>query len=105
MASAFGIKTDYSAKELRRLAAASKNANQSRRLLCLAGVRDGTNRTEAARIGGMAGQQQDCQTLWDRVQRFNQSGRTIPQDEAIGLPLTTIRAVLAISAATLIIFG
>jgi hypothetical protein len=38
---------------LRQLAAASKDANQSRWLL-LAAVRDGMNLTEAARIGGMA---------------------------------------------------
>jgi hypothetical protein len=38
----------------RRLAAASKDANQGRRLLSLVAVRDRMNRTEAARIGGMA---------------------------------------------------
>ena len=60
MASAVGLRADYSATELRRLAAATKNASQSRRLLSLAGVLDGMNRTEAARIGGM-----DRQTLRD----------------------------------------
>ena len=58
MATAVALRTDFSAADLRRLAAASKNANQSRRLLSLAAVRDGMNRTEAARIGGM-----DRQTL------------------------------------------
>ncbi|MBK5961869.1 hypothetical protein CCR97_27205 [Rhodoplanes elegans] len=53
------------------VAAASKNANQSRRLLSLAAVRDGMNRTEAARIGG-----KDRQTLRDWVHRFNTKGRT-----------------------------
>ena len=54
---------------MRRLAATTKNANQSRRLLSLAAVLDGMNRTEAARIGGM-----DRQTLRDWVHRFNADG-------------------------------
>src|SRR4051794_41360062 len=53
MASAVDLRADYSATELRRLAATTKNANQSRRLLSLAAVVDGMNRTEAARIGGL----------------------------------------------------
>lgn len=69
MATAVSLRTDITAAELRRLAAASKNANQSRRLLSLAAVRDGMNRTEAARIGGM-----DRQTLRDWVHRFNALG-------------------------------
>jgi transposase len=63
------LRTDFSASELRRLAAATKNANQSRRLLSLAAVVDGMSRTEAARIGGM-----DRQTLRDWVHRFNERG-------------------------------
>src|SRR5688500_19608989 len=69
MASAVSLRADYSAAELRRLAAASRNANQSRRLLSLAAVVDGMSRTEAARIGGM-----DRQTLRDWVHRFNAHG-------------------------------
>lgn len=69
MALAVSLRGDYSAAELRRLAAATKNANQSRRLLSLAAVLDGMNRTEAARIGGM-----DRQTLRDWVHRFNERG-------------------------------
>ena len=63
------IRTDYSATELRRLAASSKDANRSRRLLSLAAVLDGMNREDAARIGGM-----DRQTLRDWVHRFNAEG-------------------------------
>jgi transposase len=63
------MRTDFSAGELRRLAAATKNANQSRRLLSLAAVLDGMSRTEAARVGGM-----DRQTLRDWVHRFNERG-------------------------------
>ncbi len=69
MAEAVKLRTDYSAAELRRLAASSRHANQSRRLLSLAAVVDGMNRTQAARIGGM-----DRQTLRDWVHRFNQHG-------------------------------
>jgi transposase len=69
MASAVSLREDYSVSELRRFAAATKNANQSRRLLSLAAVVDGMNRTEAARIGGM-----DRQTLRDWVHRFNAHG-------------------------------
>ncbi len=69
MGSAVSLRGDYSAAELRRLAAATRNANQSRRLLSLAAALDGMNRTEAARIGGM-----DRQTLRDWVHRFNDHG-------------------------------
>jgi len=69
MAQAVELRTDYTAAELRRLAASSRHANQSRRLLSLAAVVDGMNRTQAARIGGM-----DRQTLRDWVHRFNQHG-------------------------------
>ena len=69
MPAAITVRTDLSAHELRRLAALSKNANQSRRLLSLAAVLDGMNRADAARIGGM-----DRQTLRDWVHRFNEHG-------------------------------
>ena len=69
MPAAVRMRSDFSAGELRRLAAATKNANQSRRLLSLAAILDGMSRTEAARIGGM-----DRQTLRDWVHRFNERG-------------------------------
>ncbi len=62
MATPVAVRTDYSADELRKLARWSKNTAQSRRLLSLAALMDGMNRTEAARIGGM-----DRQTLRDWV--------------------------------------
>ena len=58
-----------SAAEFRSVAARSKDANQARRLLALAAVRDGLDRGEAARIGGM-----DRQTLRDWVHAFNARG-------------------------------
>lgn len=69
MGSAVRMRTDYSSGELRLLAKRCKVSNQSRRLLSLAGVLDGMNRGEAARIGGM-----DRQTLRDWVHRFNAQG-------------------------------
>ena len=69
MVSAVSLRTDFSAAALRRLAAASGHANQSRRPLSLAAVLDAMNRTDAARIGGM-----DRQTLRDWVHRFNAHG-------------------------------
>jgi transposase len=69
MPAAVSVRGDFSASELRRVAAVVKNANQSRRLLSLAAVLDGMNRAQAARIGGM-----DRQTLRDWVHRFNAHG-------------------------------
>ena len=69
MPSAVRLREDYSAEALRGLARRSKDVNQSRRLLSLAGVRDGMDRGAAAKIGGM-----DRQTLRDWVHRFNASG-------------------------------
>src|ERR1700730_11678495 len=69
MPSAVPLRMDVSASELRRQAKRSKDNNQSRRLLSLAAVLDGMNRTDAARIGGM-----DRQTLRDWVHRFNEAG-------------------------------
>jgi Winged helix-turn helix len=63
------LREDFSAEELGALAKRSKDVHQSRRLLSLAAVRDGMERGEAAKIGGM-----DRQTLRDWVHRFNASG-------------------------------
>ena len=73
--SAIKLREDYSAAKLRRLAKRSKNANRSRRLLSLAAVRDGKDRGEAARIGGM-----DRQALGDWVHRVS-AVRRDNQDE------------------------
>jgi transposase len=69
MPSAVPLRTDFSASELRRQAKRSKDNNQSRRLLSLAPVLDGMNRTDAARIGGM-----DRQTLRDWVHEAGPDG-------------------------------
>jgi len=69
MPSALSLRTDYNSDTLRDIARCSKNSNQSRRLLSLAAVYDGMNRTDAARIGGM-----DRQSLRRWVLRFNADG-------------------------------
>ena len=69
MSGAVNLREDFSAEELRALAKRSRDANQSRRLLSLAAIRDGKDRGEAAKIGAM-----DRQTLRDWVHRFNVSG-------------------------------
>ena len=69
MSAAIGLRQDFAADELRRLAAKVSDADQARRLLALAAVYHGLDREEAARIGGM-----DRQTLRDWVIRFNEQG-------------------------------
>jgi transposase len=87
MASAVGLREDYSAEALRRLAKRSKDANQSRRLLSLAAVRDGMDRGSAAKIGGM-----DRQTLRDWVHRFNVHGPEGLLDNWMGGPKPRLSA-------------
>lgn len=69
MSAAVGLRGDFTPADLRRLAGKAKDADQVRRLLALAAVYDGMDRTAAARIGGM-----DRQTLRDWVHRFNENG-------------------------------
>lgn len=69
MGSAVGLRGDYDGTVLRRLARASKSANQARRLLALAEIYDGASRTAAARIGGVG-----LQIVRDWVERFNDRG-------------------------------
>ena len=53
MGAATGLRADFDGTTLRRLAGKTKNANQSRRLLALAEIYDGSSRGNAARIGGV----------------------------------------------------
>lgn len=69
MPKAVPLRSDYSAHELRRLARESDDANQTRRLLALAGVADGLRRDEAAQIADV-----DARTLRDWVVAFNEKG-------------------------------
>ena len=69
MASAIALRKEFNGPGLRRLAKASKDAAQSRRLLALAEIYDGGTRSDAARIGSVG-----LQTVRDWVLRFNVRG-------------------------------
>jgi transposase len=69
MGIAISLRTDYSAGDLRRLAKASKDADQSRRLLALAEIYAGGSRTRAAKLGAV-----ELQSVRDWVLRFNAGG-------------------------------
>ena len=69
MAGAVQVRKDYSSDDLRRLARASDDADQTRRLLALAVILDGGSRGDAARTGGVG-----LQVTRDWVLRFNAGG-------------------------------
>lgn len=69
MPKAVPLRDDYSADDLRELARRTHDAKQARRLLALAGVREGLSRNEAARLGAM-----DAQALRRWVIAFNAEG-------------------------------
>ena len=69
MAAPIGLRGDYDAKALRRLAKGSADANQTRRLLALAAIYAGSTRGEAAAMGGVG-----LQIVRDWVLRFNAEG-------------------------------
>jgi transposase len=69
MAVPIALREDFNALGLRRLARATKDAAQARRLLALAEIYDGGSRTDAARIGGVT-----LQIIRDWVLRFNSRG-------------------------------
>ncbi len=52
MRKAIPLRADYTGDELRKLARASDDANQTRRLLALASIYDGGLRSDAAKLGG-----------------------------------------------------
>ena len=66
---AIGLRSDWDAVRVRAAAREAENADQVRRLLAIAAVYEGKNRSEAARVGAM-----DRQTLRDWVHRFNAAG-------------------------------
>lgn len=69
MASAVGLRGDFTAADIRALARASRDGNQVRRLLALAVIYEGGTRSEAALVGGVG-----LQTVRDWVLRFNRAG-------------------------------
>lgn len=69
MAAAIGVRGDYSATDLHRLARHCTDGEQVRRLLALASILDAGSRSEAAKIGGVT-----LQIVRDWVIRFNAEG-------------------------------
>jgi transposase len=69
MAAAIELRADFGAEDLRRLAKASREARQTRRLLALAVIYEGGSRTQAARVGDVT-----LQIVRDWVLRFNAEG-------------------------------
>lgn len=63
------LRSDFNAAQLRRVARASADCGQVRRLLALAAIYDGAKRTEAAEIGGVT-----LQIVRDWVVKFNADG-------------------------------
>ena len=63
------LRADFNAGLVRAAAKRSKDGPQARRLLALAAIYDGANRTEAAEIGGVT-----LQIIRDWVMRFNVLG-------------------------------
>ena len=66
---AIALRTDFDATAVRSAARLSKDGAQTRRLLALAAIYEGSSRTEAARIGGVT-----LQIVRDWVMKFNASG-------------------------------
>ena len=69
MSAALRLREDYDARHLRALAKASRDANQTRRLLALAAIYEGASRSAAAALGGV-----ERQTVRDWVVAFNGQG-------------------------------
>ena len=69
MSTAIPLRDDFDGPALRALATASKDANQTRRLLCLALIYEGGRRGEAAGLGDVG-----LQIIRDWVLRFNAEG-------------------------------
>ncbi len=69
MVAAIPLRDDFDGPSLRALAKASKDANQTRRLLSLAVIYEGGSRSEAAALGGVG-----LQIIRDWVLRFNAEG-------------------------------
>ncbi len=69
MAAAIGIRTDYSATDLRGYARGCGDPDQVRRLLAIAHILDGARRGDAAKLAGVT-----LQIVRDWVVRFNADG-------------------------------
>ena len=69
MAAPVPLRSDYDRARLQGLARQSRDPDQTRRLLALASIYNGSSRSDAAAVGGVG-----LQTVRDWVLRFNQDG-------------------------------
>jgi transposase len=69
MATAVGVRSDYTSAELRWISRRFDDADQVRRLMALAVILDGGSRSEAAKVAGVT-----LQIVRDWVLRFNEAG-------------------------------
>src|SRR5258708_11312847 len=93
---ALPIRTDISARELRRRAKHEKNPRVARRLLAIANALDGMSRALSARLAGM-----DRQALRDWVIRYNADGLDGLKDRwGEGRPMAVSEGDLAAVKAT-----
>jgi transposase len=69
MGRALALREDFTGSDLRGLARASRDADQTRRLLALSVIYDGGSRGDAAKTGGVG-----RQIIRDWVERFNAEG-------------------------------
>jgi transposase len=69
MPAAVALRPDWEAQRVRAAAREAKDADQARRLLAIAAVYEGQERSAAAKLGAM-----DRQRLRDWVHRFNAAG-------------------------------
>ena len=92
MGSSIGLWDDFDGASLRRLARFSKSANQARRVLALAQIYDGSNRSEAeaAKIGGVT-----LQIVRDWV--ILPEWRSPPRGLATALPCSSARRLQRIA--------
>ena len=87
MGRAIVITRQYDAGALRKLARRERDGRVASRLLAIASVLDGVNRTDAARQAGM-----ERQTLRDWVHRFNADGPAGLRNKAHGRPVRRLAA-------------
>ena len=77
------LRADIDAVAVRAAARKSKDGSQTRRLLALAAIYEGSSRTEAALIGGVT-----LQIIRDWVVKFNAAGRRPDRPEGTGEVVT-----------------
>ncbi len=86
------MRADFTANDLRKLAAESSDARQSRRLLSLAAIADGMSRGDAARIGPKAFRNKpEALGFWETQQHQCIGGTFFAKPDS-GLTKTALKA-------------